>query len=136
MKTTLMTVAGATYATVSTRTTRTEYPVVLELNEDVMYDDDGIALSVSEARCLADELRRAADEAEEESLNYVQVRFLDSFRGVGGRLYTYLDPSGSLQVGDTVIAGYTSGRAVVQALGKGDDFDGPYKALTAKVVPL
>jgi hypothetical protein len=145
VNTVLKSAEGTVYGTVSTRK-RGGYPVLLELSNDLVFDN-GVVLSVDEARALADELKLAAREAEDATRSYVRVTFPSS-----PAQYTYIDPSGTLKVGDRVIVppahyalnhgGMTgqsygsTNQADVVALGKSASYDGPYKSVVAKVTPL
>ncbi len=93
-------------------------------------------LTIEEARELACKLDEAAEEAEDAKRHFVQVEF-------GSRRYTYLDPSGTLTVGDQVLlppTGFGNSTTAIPhrivALGKAPGYSGPYKNVLSKVVPL
>ena len=123
------------------------YPIAVELS---LYDSETdtahepeFGLSLEEARLLSQKLLAAVHEVEDAARHYVQVRFPASTRR-----YTYIDPSGTLEVGDKVLvpptafdgnsslAYLSSSTAVVVALGKGPDYEGPYKTIRSKLVDL
>lgn len=90
-----------------------------------------VAAIDAEVSSLHQERDRLLDtiEALEDENHYVQVVFMG---GSTGNRYTYIDPSGSLRVGDLVLAGYADAPAKVVALGKGS-YEGPYKDLVCKL---
>lgn len=88
-------------------------------------------LTPEEARAVARRLLDIADEAENERRAVVQVIFRHHSNA---QRYSYFDPSGKLRVGDLALTDLGATVEVV-AIGRGD-YEGPLKALTAKVIPL
>ena len=88
-----------------------------------------IDAEVSSLHQERDRLLDTIEELEDEN-HYVQVVFMGA---TNGQRYTYIDPSGKLEVGDLVLAGYADAPARVVALGKGEGYSGPYKDLKHKL---
>lgn len=103
------------------------YPVYVKIG------DEQRMLTVEEAEELHRTVLRAAQEAEDSLTKYVQVKL-----GNYSYPYTYLDPTGAVEVGDTVTVSGTGRRAVgtVVALGRGSYQGHVYEQVTGKVVPL
>ena len=92
--------------------------------------EPGVYLTEGEAEELMDQLEDAIDAAEESRTSYVQV----TYNGPTSARYTYLDPSGTLEVGDLVEVPVTYGTkpGEVVALGKGS-WTGPVKEVVARL---
>ena len=107
------------------------FPVSLIVPATTSEKPPTLPMTVKEARALANELFAVADEAEDATRTYVQVVYGDY-----DKRYTYIDPTGSLLIGDTVSAGGRAyGLAIVVALGKDEHstYTGPYRKLTHKL---
>lgn len=92
--------------------------------------EPGVYLTEGEAEELIDQLEDAIEAAEESRTSYVQV----TYNGPTSARYTYLDPSGTLEVGDLVEVPVTYGTkpGEVVALGKGS-WTGPVKEVVARL---
>ena len=64
---------------------------------------------------------------------FVQVNYAPEESGIFGPLYTYRDPSRTLQIGDLVEVPVTYGTKVGEVVGFGKNYDGPIKDVVARV---
>jgi len=114
---------------------RTTFPINVEVEDT----KEEYPLDVEEARQLAKELTEAADEIEERQ--FVQVRFNRIARPASAGkspLYTYRDPSGTLQVGDLiqVPVAHSDEPAVVEVAQRGrGTYTGTIRTVAAKLEP-
>jgi hypothetical protein len=103
----------------------------IDIELDAAYLD---SLNLAEAESALASLRTAVASMREANRSYVQVRF-DLGRNSQAQTYTYIDPSGTLAVGDLVQAPVYEGdlrTAKVVALGRGR-WTGPCKPVAARL---
>lgn len=103
----------------------------IDIELDGEYTD---SLNLEEAESALVSLTEAVASMREALRTYVQVRF-DLSRNSSAQIYTYIDPSGTLAVGDLVQAPVYEGdlrTAKVVALGRGR-WKGPTKTIATKL---
>jgi hypothetical protein len=109
------------------------FPVKLSVDggNSSKYSGKTLLYTLEEAKTIRDQLDAVLSEIENEG--YVQVRF----HGSSSRRYTYHDPSGTLEVGDVVLAPSSydknDGIATVVKLGKGDYTGRTIRTITTRL---
>lgn len=101
------------------------------LSDDTQPNPEGMVYSLEEAEALLESLTEAVEAYREAQTNYVQVQFDGNY----SQWYTYIDPTGTLEVGDLVEVMTPRGANVVEvmALGRGD-YRGQCSTVKAKLV--